>query len=270
MRRRLAPFVAIALSLAASPTVQAQGCAVNVEAWASTYRKQVDGVWVNGEVTLWFDPLHPDNPGGVSWGWGFEYRLWDGQGQSCSTPMMNCNGDYVFHWTIGVDTDWEVTETFYINGNLVDVTFEVDDTERYWDWYYSAPSYTKVGNVDYSQNCHGYALDEGHWPDDGAYGCTRLLNSPICYTLTPPGPDVDLIVANGHVHSIKATGDQCPPPNPYWPPVRIYTSTSEKCRESAIYEQSGACPDGIVSAGESTPVKAHLGSGLSWSPWKKM
>jgi hypothetical protein len=89
-------------------------------------------------------------------------------------------------------------------------------------------------------NCHGYAFPEGAGthPDDGAAGADILLDQGTCYE-TEYIYNADVSLFANHAHSMRVEGF-FPCTNPYnnW---EIYTKTSEKFRESGVYEQSGEC-----------------------------
>ncbi len=104
---------------------------------------------------------------------------------------------------VNLNANWFVNGT--VNG--APYKFTAADTEAYYDWYYEG--YTKLGNIDYSKNCHGYSFGVGDWPDD-AYGANILLDandSPPCYI---PAHDLasSTVAVNGG-HSLKVTGGKC-------------------------------------------------------------
>lgn len=103
-------------------------------------------------------------------------------------------------------------------------------------WYYSG--YTKVGTYSVSQNCYGYAFGTGTFVNDGSYGA-EIIRSDDWEAAEPP----DAAVAYKYGHTIKVTSGPCSIQEMI---VYKLKSSSEKFRCSAIYEQTGECPDGVT------------------------
>ncbi|MBA3312062.1 MAG: hypothetical protein M3552_15990 [Planctomycetota bacterium] len=115
------------------------------------------------------------------------------------------------------------------------------DVELYWDTRYT--DYTKVGNLDFSKNCHGYAFGVGNWPSDGAYGVVTILDTPVCYVGPHDAPlNTEVAVNDGRTHSMKASGSKCIKNSEE---VKVLVSSSEKFRESRVYELKATCPDSV-------------------------
>ncbi|PWG74615.1 hypothetical protein DF186_16985, partial [Enterococcus hirae] len=86
----------------------------------------------------------------------------------------NCDGVAYGYVDVQIDGGWEAVVVFNGVGSK---TVGRDHNEQYGINYYEG--YTEVGNADYSQNCHGYALGVGNWPQDEATaGPLDLLLAP--------------------------------------------------------------------------------------------
>lgn len=139
---------------------------------------------------------------------------------------------------------------------MVPYTITVANVDSYYDAMYAG--YSKSGNADFTQNCHGYAFGVGGWPQDSTYGADILLSPGTCYTSSSVD-EATLGLLDSHQHSMKLTGAECIGSESSWD---VITSTSEKFRGSAIYEQSGGCYNGA------NPTRAHGSSFIE--VWKKL
>jgi hypothetical protein len=189
-------------------------------------------------------PGHP--PGLVTLG---KVILYEGN----ASLKTNCAGEKYNHGVISIDDNWVVS--VLVGGQPRNVGKA--DNERYWDHYYQ--DYAKVSGIDYSMNCHGYAFGVGDWPQS-SLGIIRESSPPHpddCYkTVTPADWKEVEIASDDPGHSIKITGDECtivigdPGNVPVETTLKMYEKTSsEKFRESGVYEQSGSCQN---------PVNLHL------------
>jgi len=86
------------------------------------------------------------------------------------------------------------------------------------------------GDCDWTQNCHGYAFGVGDWSNDSiilkADGSTRCWFDDIS----------NATIADNTYHTIMITVSNCPGSI-----GNIITATSEKFKESPIFELSGGC-----------------------------
>lgn len=197
--------------------------------------------------------------------------IWDESSSDyiyCQTGKTNCDGVAYGYVDVQIDGGWEAVVVF--NG-VGAKTVGRDHNEQYWRNYYEG--YTEVGHADYSQNCHGYALGVGNWPQDEATaGPLDLLLAPgTCYEscdlVAPDGtPLAEVAITPDYEHSIKITPAQCT----FWVGEDQFfedtiVATSEKFRESQVFTRNQPCPSGL------DPLKAHRASGLdSFVPWRKL
>ncbi len=199
------------------------------------YRKFINGNWVQRSAVIYVDASAAGNTNGDDWGSATYYSKFD-QGIRCLNPARNCTNAPYDYLEQTINTAFEAYDTV----NMIPVTVTVADVEDYYDELYKG--YQKVGNVDFSKNCHGYSFGVGNWPADDAYGSYTLVEDGThpCYI---PARDMEhaTIALNG-AHSMKVTGGKCTGTEYTW---MIFTSSSEKFRASAKYEQSDGCDDGV-------------------------
>jgi hypothetical protein len=214
------------LVVAASSSEVLAACQEEVSSWITIVRAPLGGVVQNFAIAL------PLGSGGV--GTGTKHKIFDDFG-SCVSYGVNCTADVYEYYTFSVSSNWSASGT-YNNQSFSGVT--QSDTEEYYDWRYAG--YTKIGNVDWSQNCHGYAFGVTGWPEDGPYGAGILINSPYCYSQQYT---YNANIATNTSHTIKILGGaMCSDPYVTW---EIVTSSAEKFRESAIYMKSQGCDSGV-------------------------
>jgi hypothetical protein len=152
----------------------------------------------------------------------------------------NCHGQKYDHLVVNIADNWTAQVT------IGTVTYSVNKShnEAYWDWYYR--DYQQVSEVDYSQNCHGYAFGVGDWPDEA--GTLLDLGNPNvnqrCYLEVPIGQgNLMTIASDPPDHSIKVTGDSCEQEVETDPPLFVignfHKTSIEKMRESGVYKRAG-------------------------------
>jgi hypothetical protein len=184
---------------------------------------------------------HPNHaPGTVTFGTSIRY-------EGNASLKTNCTGQKYNHFVVSIDDNWVVS--IQVDGQPRNVSKA--DNERYWDYYYR--DYTKVFGIDYTKSCHGYAFGVGDWP----MSAFEIIRESI-----PPHPDdcyrqifnhadwIDVEIASDRPdHSIKITGDQCEVEVGSNPPTiemqAIVKTSSEKFRESGVYEQAGNCQNPV-------------------------
>lgn len=243
---RHAMLLGIVILVGSATGAQAENCVQPLSQFGTQARKQINGTWEPVLIGLWLDANAPGNLGGIDWGDATKYNLFDPDDYAgCITGKTNCDSEHYEYMTVSINTAWSVT----ISVNFTPVTFTVADTEAYWDHKYTG--YSKVGSVNYSQNCHGYAFGVGDWPAD-IYGCGVLVDTP-CYQ-----PqyiyNADIATLTDNTHSMKVTGAICSQEYAF---TEIFATTTEKYRESAIYEQSQFCSSGV------NPLRAHPFSSIA-------
>jgi hypothetical protein len=229
------------LGIFAVPWTGFAGCTIELDSFTVWCRTTINGTDTDYPVPIYLDAGAAGNTNSDDWGSATVYLLVDEMMNPCNTGKQNCDGDDYSYADVTVNNAWSLTHT--VNG--VEITSDVDDNDAYWDERYDG--YTQNGAVDYTQNCHGYAFGVGDWPDDNADGHDILLEVGTCYVNASVK---DAILATCGTHSIKVTGDECSIWEFTW---EITDSTSEKFRESGIYEQSNGCNTGVDVA------KAHPG-----------
>lgn len=137
------------------------------------------------------------------------------------------NGATYSYATLTMKPGWNVT--------FGGVVYNKATNEAHWDNFYDHPGYTKQAGstVDYTKNCHGYAFEAGDWPDS----------------------------ASGFVGTGWAPGEPATNPAPCF--AQAIISSSEKFRESPIYNQSATCPDSVdlLNAHGSSTFKLYKKSG---------
>jgi len=180
----------------------------------------------------------------------------------CADRPQNCEGDCYSYMEANIPNTFSLTVNVAFTNpdgtaGSVSITFTKAHINAYYDHKYEG--YTKTGDVDFSQNCHGLALGVGNWPGDSTYGAERILNSPTCW-FSAYIPDVKLAYSGNH--SIVVGGEICDGGLEETMPFPQFTSSQEKFRASAIYSQSSTC--GLPGVNIS---KAH--PGLSFTFWQE-
>ncbi len=184
---------------------------------------------------MWLDANTTGNINGYDWESATKYRTNEGQ-QNCVSPKKNCTDADYSCAVVNITTTWE--QVTVINGQSF--TFTNEDAEDFWDHMYLPLGYEKIGTIDYSMNCHGYAFGVGDWPEDGQYGAELILE---CWQADDDQCDATVAVTqNGHDHSIKVIGAECNDGYTSW---CIHENLIEKYKESALYLKEGDCPGGV-------------------------
>jgi hypothetical protein len=155
---------------------------------------------------------------------------------------VNCNNEKYSYAKVNLNANWG--QILDVGGGVI-VNFTAAHNRAFWDWI--DEGYTPVGTTnDYSRNCHGYAFGVGDWPDTAAGIVRWNMGNPTCYTpLASADSDKATFAVDPLMHSLKVTGMKCDHPTIPMLKFPKYKSSSEQFRESWIYEQAGACPDGI-------------------------
>ncbi len=201
-------------------------------------RVEVGGVMKNFAVPVLLD--HPGPPA-VNTGNGTAY-YYTVNATNRDPAHVNCNNEKYSYAKVNLNANW--VQSLDVGGGVI-VNFTAAHNRAFWDWIYEG--YTPVGTTnDYSRNCHGYAFGVGDWPDT-AVGIVRWnMGNPTCYTpLASADLDKATFAVDPLMHSLKVTGMKCDHPTIPMLKVPKYKTSSEQFRESGIYEQAGACPDGI-------------------------
>jgi hypothetical protein len=240
-----AAFVAFMTLLAAS--LNAAPCQETLSEFGLNYRKQVNGQWYQGSVSVSLP----------TYGSAERYNLYDSVGTPCNTGATNCRGNNYSYMIVSITSNWSISKV--IDG--VSVTITETDTKAYYDNKYAGYTQVNGAPIDYSQNCHGYSFGVGNWPADNEGMSILLAGTPTCYTQQYYW-NVDVATTSGH--SVKADGAMCSDTYTFW---EIYTETTEKFRESGVYKLTGSCGQ---NQGEHSAniVRAH--PGLSFTNNTKM
>lgn len=217
-----------AVALSVSTSYVSAACTVDIPSLSENVRVETpagSGTYTNTSAAIPFT-------GTPDFGSGTYHPIMDASG-ACNTGKKNCDNDWYAYAEATVTRTW----TKDITINMVVYTVSDAHVEAYYDKKYDG--YTKVGNTDYTKNCHGYSFGVGDWPDDGAMGADKIAKVGTCYEAAS---HADSEIGLSGVHSLKVNGKNCPMSIGMMP---CYSKSSEKFRSSAVYEQTGDCPTGI-------------------------
>lgn len=145
--------------------------------------------------------------------------------------------------------------TIMINGTPFNITETM--ALAFWDDEYpSSDGYNRNGaGMDVSQNCFGHAMDLGTWVESQPSGTGPWAQK--CWQGTGPYDDAAKLALNQTlIHAIKIEEWQTCSAPPHGT-VKKIKKTSEKYRNSPVYERSMSCNPPFT-------LKQQFGGGYSW------
>lgn len=130
------------------------------------------------------------------------HQAYMGHFTGCDSGKVNCLGTK-YPWT-----EYSIDENFQAVWALgMDVGIcGKEAVEAFYNHKYSN-GFTKIGEVDFKENCFGYAFGLGVWVNPGPYGIEMFLNIPGCYLFVDSLEDAQ--IAKGPEHAMKVQGDFC-------------------------------------------------------------
>jgi len=241
------------LCLASTVLIQSQECrgdspcAYDEGSWGENvrYTHPVSGDVVNGSVQIPLSGIQ-DQGDAVTYR---RYNYLNMTACDCTGRPTTCNGSNYEYSVVSIPNTFSFIVPFaYMEGGVAKVknlTVTKAHVNAYYDLKYAG--YDQEGDVDFSQNCHGYTFGTGNWIDDSMmFGFNAWIQ---CYNIDCVPSNA--VLAGNTSHSMKCGGENCSTSETY---MEKYTSSSEKFRGSRIYKQSGTC-DSPVDLG-----KAHGGT----------